>query len=85
MVGQSGFSGSTLTVSPRNHISFLLSSPEDMFINFRERGRDGGEVRERNNNWLLLVCTPTGDCTHNLGMFSDWGLNLQPLVYKTML
>ena len=33
---------------------------------------------ERNIDQLPPVYALTRDCTHNLGMFPDWGSNLQP-------
>ena len=33
--------------------------------------------RERNIDWLSLVCTPRGDWTRNLGICPDQGSNLQ--------
>ena len=62
-----------------------------MLIEFRERkgekegerGREGGGDRERhinmrNINRLPLMCTPTGDQTHSLGMCPDGESNLKP-------
>ena len=55
---------------------FFLFSPEDMGFDFREKGRE--KERERNIDFLILVEDPTltGDQTCNLGMCSDWELNL---------
>ena len=60
-------------------------TPENMFIDFKERGSEcGGErTRERdidvrNINQLPLVCALTGDQTRSLGTCFDWGSNLQP-------
>ena len=66
--------------------TFFKSSPEDTFIDFRERGNGGGrgrgerweergQERERENNidQLPLVWALTGDWTHT------------PLMYGTML
>ena len=47
-----------------------------MLIDFRERGREG--ERERNISQFPLKCAPTGDGTHNLGMYPDWESNPQP-------
>ena len=56
----------------------------------REQGRNGERdrksereservrERERNINRLHALCTLTRNGTHNLGMCSDQGLNLQP-------
>ena len=74
-----------------NAISFIIparfcfQSPlTDMFINFRERGREKEEERERekhqcerNIDQLPPVCDPSGDCTHNC-MCPDWESNPQP-------
>ena len=54
----------------------LFPSPEDMLIDFRERGRDG--KRERNIDWLLLAHALTGDKTCNPGTCPDLNSNLQP-------
>ena len=35
-------------------------------------------MSERSINWLPLVCTLTGNWTHNLDMCLDWESNLQP-------
>ena len=52
---------------------FFESSPENMFIDFRERGRE----RERNLYQLSpRVRSLTGDQTRNLGMCPDWELQL---------
>ena len=48
--------------------TFLFTlSPEDMFIDFRERGRE--RERERNIDWLPPVCAATGGQTHNFLLF----------------
>ena len=63
---------------------FIYSSPEDMLLNFRERGREGeteGETHrcERETSvGLPFMHTPTRDQTRNLGMCPDWELNPQP-------
>ena len=54
---------------------FFKSSPEDMFIDLRERERE--RLRERNIKWLPPTCTLSGDQTHNLGMCPDQESNQQ--------
>ena len=46
----------------------------------RERERERERKRAQDIDWLLPVCSPTGDRTHNLGMGLDWESNLQPFV-----
>ena len=46
--------------------NLFKSPPEDMFVDFRKRGREG--ERERNFSLLPGAHTPTGDQTQNLGM-----------------
>ena len=46
-----------------------------------EKGRGEGEERDvdvRNTNWLPLLCSLTGDWTHNLGMCPDQEWSPQP-------
>ena len=47
----------------------FLSSPKDMLIDFRERGR------EKNINWLPFIGAMTRDWTRNPGMCPDGELN----------
>ena len=54
-----------------------------MFIDFRQ-GK-GEREREKDINWLPLICTPTDDRTHNLGVCPHQGSNLQYLIYRTTL
>ena len=64
-----------------------------MFIDFRDRGREGEREREsegerererekhqceRSVDWLPPICALTMDQTHNLGMCPDRESNLQP-------
>ena len=51
-----------------------------MFIDLREREREGGREREgeRNIDWLSPICTLTRDRTCNLGIRPDWESNPQP-------
>ena len=65
---------------------YFKSLPEDMFIDFRQRGRGwGGRERERERetgkHWNIDRLPPvwalTGDQTHNLGMCPDRGSNPQ--------
>ena len=71
----------------RSWFSFFKFSPENMFIDFRERekrerGKGGGEgQRERNIDWLPSVYTLTWGQTHNLGMRPVRARNLLILVY----
>ena len=51
---------------------FIFILTEDLLIDFRERGRE----EEREIDHLPLVCAPTGDQTHNLGMCPDLELKL---------
>ena len=59
----------------------FLSSPEDILINFRERGRWGEREREierereRDIDQLPLECAQTRDQTHNPGACPDQELN----------
>ena len=46
--------------------NLFKSPPEDMFVDFRKRGREG--ERERNFSLLPGAHIPTGDQTQNLGM-----------------
>ena len=60
--------------------TFFLS-PEDMLIDFKDRGREeerGGEreTTEINTDWLPVICAQTTDQSYNLGMCPDWALNL---------
>ena len=54
-----------------------------LFI-FRGRGKERRKretqtsMWERNTDWLLLVCSLTGDWTHNQGICSDWESNQWP-------
>ena len=41
-------------------VFIFLLSPEDMLIDFRERGREGEREGERNISPLPLVVAPTG-------------------------
>ena len=51
----------------------------------RGKGGGGEEGGERNIDWLPPVHAPTRDGTHNLGIYSDQGLNLHNLlVHGTM-
>ena len=43
---------------------FILSSPEDMLIDFREREREGKSKGEK-RDWLPLIHTPTWDQSSN--------------------
>ena len=63
--------------------SFCSSSPEDMLIDFRERGREGERERKKidvgeKHDQLPLICALMGDGTCNLGMCPDWELNPRP-------
>ena len=67
------------------YLTFLKSSPEDIFIfiDFRERGRGAGGERERERNidvrekhHSAAPRRQSGDRTQNLGMYPDWRLNL---------
>ena len=57
-----------------------------MFVDFRERGREGERERERNIDETLretLICFPSyaprnGDWNRNLGMCPDCGSNPEP-------
>ena len=62
-------------------IFFLNPDPSICLLNLE---REEGKERERerninvgNINQLPPVHAPSGDPSHNLGMCSDWGLNLQ--------
>ena len=61
---------------------WFLSSPEDMLIDFRERGREGGGEREKcqceREHWSV-VSHQTKVWTHNPGMYPDQESNLQPI------
>ena len=55
--------------------SFFKSLSKDMFIDFREGGKEGKRgtgalMKERNIGWLLLVGALTSDHSH---MCPDWG------------
>ena len=54
------------------YLVIFKSSPEDIFIDLRER------ERERNIDWLLPIHIPTRDWTCNLGMCPDQRSNQQP-------
>ena len=58
----------------------FLPSPDDMFIDLRERGRDRERERviDRNTDQLPPVYTPTVAQTHNVGVCPDWGWNPHP-------
>lgn len=47
-----------------------------MFIDLRERGKEGDKEREQCER-ETSICTQTGDQTHNLGKHPDWDLKLQ--------
>ena len=49
-----------------------------MFIDFRERGRERGNIDVRETSIVASCMCLTGDPTHNLGMCPDQGLNPQP-------
>ena len=58
---------------------FFKSLPEDMFFDFRERGRKVKErEKERNLDQLPPQRTLTGDQTCNLGVCPDWESNPKP-------
>ena len=62
--------------------SFLKKySPKDMFIDFREKGREREREteRERDINYLPPIHSVTGGGTHCVGMRPDQRLNPQPL------
>ena len=68
-----------------NYVIYLFSLPEDMLIDFREKGRAGeieGEKHRCQRETLIIrfcLCVgATGDRTCNPGMFPDWELNWQP-------
>ena len=44
----------------------------------RERAREKHQCKRETATGCLLICTPTGDQTCNLGMCPGWELNLQP-------
>ena len=68
----------TQTESPSG-IFFFLSSPKDMFTDFRERGRERETLMwERNISQLPPIHTPTRNGTRNLGMCPDQEWNPQP-------
>ena len=57
------------------------SDLKKMLIDFRERGRQRERERNidvRNIDWLPLVCAPTRDRAHNLGMCPDQESNPKP-------
>ena len=62
-----------------------------MFIDFRERGREGGGERDRGReenryiDWLPLIHALTGDQTCNLALCLTRNRTLNLLVYRTML
>ena len=75
------------TITTVDFRTFFKSSPEDMFIDFRARGRgrEGRRERERetlisgrNIDQLPPIYALTRDQTCNLGMCPDQGSNLQP-------
>ena len=52
-------------------------------IFFRGRGREGEKHQcERETDWMPLVCAPTGDRTHNLGVCPDGESNLRPFALR---
>ena len=62
--------------------TFFKSSPEDMFLDFGERGREkgrwgGAAERERAKHQFLLVCTWAREQNHHVRMCPERGLNLQ--------
>ena len=65
---------------------FFKSSLKDIFFTaFRKRGRWREVERERetsilkrNIDWLVLICAPIGDGTHNLSMCPDQESNQWP-------
>ena len=62
------------------YISFFKkTSPKDMFIAFRERGKGRSRERQTDIDQLLPICAPTRDQTCNLGMCPDQESNPQPL------
>ena len=71
-----------LKVSNRNKFFhfFFSSSPEDILIDLRERGREGENHQYKREALIgcLLLCTWTMDWTLNLDICPHWELNPQP-------
>ena len=76
---------------------FFFPSPEDIFsLLFSKRGREEGRKKHSNAREkhrliashacrLGIISAQTRDWIRNLGICPDWGSNLQPLGYQTIL
>ena len=58
---------------------------KNIFIDFRESGRDGERQRDRSTDLSPPVRAPTRGRIRNLGLFPDWETNPQHLVHGTTL